>query len=51
MNITGDDRKLLDGRVQIVDVSNAPFSRPDLGSILAGLKYVIPNDYSIRGRA
>lgn len=40
-----------DGRTQIVDISNAPFSRPDLKSVLAGLNYVIANNYPIRGRA
>lgn len=40
-----------EGQVQIVDVSNAPFSRPDLKSVLAGLKYVIANNYPVRGRA
>lgn len=39
------------GQVQIVDISNAPFARPDLTSLLGGLKFVIANDYPIRGRA
>mgnify|MGYP002336267866 CR=1 FL=1 len=38
-----------DGRVQIVDVSNAPFSRPDLASILAGIKLVQERSYPVRG--
>lgn len=38
-------------KVQIVDVSNAPFARPDPRSLLAGLKFVIENDYPIRGTA
>ena len=38
-----------DGEVQIVDVSNAPFSRPDLEGLLNGLKFVRDKDYPIRG--
>ena len=37
------------GRVQIVDVSNAPFARPDLAAILNGAKFVIEKGYPIRG--
>jgi hypothetical protein len=37
--------------LQIIDVSNAPFARPDLEALLAGLKFVIANDYPIRGTA
>lgn len=37
------------GELQIVDVSNAPFSRPDLSSILGGIKFIQANDYPIRG--
>lgn len=39
------------GNVQIVDVSNAPFARPDLKSLLKGIQFVMSNDYPIRGRA
>ena len=39
------------GAVQIVDVSNAPFARPDLEGLLNGLKFVIAKDYPIRGTA
>jgi len=39
------------GEAQIVDISNAPFSRPDLGAILNGLKFVQANNYPIRGTA
>lgn len=39
------------GELQIIDVSNAPFSRPDLKMLLSGLKFVIANDYPIRGTA
>ncbi|WP_418114964.1 redoxin family protein [Vibrio scophthalmi] len=39
------------GLVQIVDVSNAPFSRPDLNVLLQGLKFIRDphNNYPIRG--
>lgn len=40
-----------DGAAQIIDISNAPFARPDLGSLLKGLQFVIAKDYPIRGRA
>jgi peroxiredoxin len=36
-------------KVQIVDVSNAPFARPDPKTLLAGVRFVIENDYPIRG--
>jgi len=38
-----------DGLIQIVDVSNAPFSRPDLANILSGLKLIMEKNYPIRG--
>ncbi|NNE52696.1 MAG: AhpC/TSA family protein [Sulfitobacter sp.] len=38
-----------EGRIQIVDVSNAPFARPDLEGVLNGIKFVRENDYPIRG--
>lgn len=39
------------GELQIVDISNAPFARPELNSVLMGLKFVRnpENNYSIRG--
>ncbi len=37
------------GNVQIVDISNAPFSRPDLPMILHGVKVVIEKNYPVRG--
>ncbi len=40
-----------DGNLQIVDISNAPFARPDLNSILGGLKFIQEKDYPIRGTA
>jgi peroxiredoxin len=39
------------GEVQIVDISNAPFARPDLKSLLKGIQFVKNKDYPIRGRA
>ncbi|MEM6589530.1 MAG: redoxin domain-containing protein [Pseudomonadota bacterium] len=38
-----------DGNLQIVDVSNAPFARPDLEALVGGLEFVRGNDYPIRG--
>ena len=38
-----------DSRTQIIDISNAPFARPDLNSILSGLSFIRKNDYPIRG--
>lgn len=38
-----------DGAIQMVDVSNAPFLRPDLQNVLNGIKFVRSNDYPIRG--
>lgn len=39
------------GQVQIVDVSNAPFARPDLKSLLKGVRFVKDKNYPIRGAA
>lgn len=39
-----------DGLLQVVDISNAPFARPDLAGLAKGLKFVRDNDYPIRGR-
>ena len=38
-----------DGNIQILDISNAPFARPDLEGLLNGIKFVRDNDYPIRG--
>ncbi len=38
------------GSVQIVDISNTPFSRPDLNPLLKGIRFVRSKDYPIRGR-
>lgn len=37
------------GKVQLLDISNAPFARPDLETLANGLKFVRANDYPIRG--
>lgn len=37
------------GRLHIVDISNAPFSRPDLAALAGGLAFIRANDYPIRG--
>lgn len=37
------------GQVQIVDISNAPFARPDLAAILRGAKLIQERQYPIRG--
>ncbi|MFC4272340.1 redoxin domain-containing protein [Sneathiella chungangensis] len=38
-----------DNAIQIIDISNAPFARPDLSSILRGIKFIRENDYPVRG--
>ncbi len=38
-----------DGNIQVVDISNAPFSRPDLASLLSGLKFIQEKQYPVRG--
>lgn len=37
------------GDIQMVDVSNAPFLRPDLEKVLSGITFIRANDYPIRG--
>ncbi|WP_242140638.1 peroxiredoxin-like family protein [Sphingomonas sp. TREG-RG-20F-R18-01] len=39
------------GKVQIVDVSNAPFARPDLASLLEGIRFIQAKEYPVRGTA
>jgi len=36
-------------KVQIIDISNAPFARPDLGTVLMGIKLIQERNYPIRG--
>jgi peroxiredoxin len=38
-----------DGAIQIIDISNAPFARPDLQGVANGIKFVRANDYPVRG--
>jgi peroxiredoxin len=37
------------GQLQIIDISNAPFARPDLAGILRGAKLIQERNYPIRG--
>ncbi|WP_095588817.1 peroxiredoxin-like family protein [Actibacterium ureilyticum] len=37
------------GDLHMVDYSNAPFLRPDLDRLPARIKYVLENDYPVRG--
>jgi peroxiredoxin len=36
-------------KIQVIDISNAPFSRPDLNSIVKGIKFIQEKQYPIRG--
>lgn len=38
-----------EGKMQIIDISNAPASRPALPILLLGLKFIIENSLPIRG--
>lgn len=38
-----------EGNIQIVDISNAPFARPDLNGLLKGITFVRDKDYPVRG--
>ena len=38
-----------DGKVHIVDVSNAPFARPDVNALVKGLTFIQQKQYPIRG--
>lgn len=38
-----------DGTLQVVDISNNPFVRPDLENLVSGLEWIRKNDYPIRG--
>jgi peroxiredoxin len=37
------------GQLQIVNLSNAPFARPDLRALLDGMRFLLKNNYPIRG--
>jgi peroxiredoxin len=38
-----------DGKAHIIEISNAPFARPDLAGILNGIKVIQERSYPIRG--
>ena len=38
-----------EGNIQIIDISNAPFVRPELEALANGLSFIRKNDYPIRG--
>ncbi|MPZ37564.1 MAG: redoxin family protein [Rhizobiales bacterium] len=38
-----------DGKVQVVDISNAPYARPDLAGLLSGIKNTREKNNPIRG--
>ncbi len=38
-----------EGKIHIIDISNAPFVRPDLNGVLKGLKFIQDKQYPIRG--
>jgi peroxiredoxin len=40
-----------DGKAQVIDISNAPFARPDLANILHGVKVIRERNYPVRGTA
>lgn len=40
-----------EGNAQIIDLSNAPFARPDLNMILNGITFVREKAYPVRGTA
>jgi peroxiredoxin len=40
-----------EGLAHIIDVSNAPFARPDLQGVVNGLKFIRERGYPIRGTA
>ncbi|MCH2039472.1 MAG: redoxin family protein [Saccharospirillaceae bacterium] len=37
------------GTLQVVDISNNPFVRPDLDNLISGLEWIRSNNYPIRG--
>jgi peroxiredoxin len=38
-----------EGKLQIVDISNAPFARPELAGVAKGIGFIREKDYPIRG--
>lgn len=37
------------GQIQVADISNIPFARPELSTLVSGLAWVRENNYPIRG--
>ncbi len=40
-----------EGKAQIIDISNAPFARPELKGLLKGIQFVMSKGYPVRGTA
>lgn len=40
-----------EGRLQVIDISNAPFARPDFEGVWGGLRFILDSRYPIRGTA
>lgn len=40
-----------EGNLQLVDISNSPFTRPNLKGVLGGIKFIQEKNYPIRGTA
>ncbi|MEK9629256.1 MAG: hypothetical protein VW455_09575 [Nitrospinota bacterium] len=38
-----------DGKVQLIDISNTPFNRAELGELVETVEWIRENDYPIRG--
>jgi hypothetical protein len=38
-----------EGKIHLIDISNTPFNRSDLGELLETVEWVKENDYPIRG--
>ena len=38
-----------DGKVQLIDISNTPFNRADLGELLETVEWIIETGYPVRG--
>ncbi len=38
-----------EGKVHLIDISNTPFNRADLGELLETVEWIRENDYPIRG--
>ena len=38
-----------EGRVHVIDISNAPFARPDLAQVLNGIKFAREKKFPVRG--